>query len=81
MGTAKCNEVNLGRDQKNVPQHGVGIAGANKPQHEGRWRAQSLGLASLLGIDPPLHSGSRGSGAVVTLCFELVSPSGSKLTL
>lgn len=35
MGTAKRDWVDFGRDQKNVPQHGTGVAGANKPQHEG----------------------------------------------
>lgn len=80
VGTAKCDEVDLGRDQKDVQQQDTGVAGASKPQCQGHRRAQgwhSLGLASLLGIDPPLCSGSRGSSVGVVQCFEPVSPSGS----
>lgn len=76
MGTAKPDEVDLGREQKGVQQHGMGAAGASKPQCQGHRRAQgshSWGLASLLGIDP---SESRGSSVGVMLCFEPVSPSG-----
>lgn len=80
MGTAKHDRVDLDSDQKNVAQHGMGVAGAHKPsQHKGHWRAQSL--ASLLGINPPLCSRSGGSRVGVTLRLELVSPSESRLTL
>lgn len=78
-GTAKHDEVDLGRDQKDVQQHGMAVAGASKPLCQGHRRAQGsscLGLASLLGMDLPLSSESRGSSAGVMLCFEPVSPSG-----
>lgn len=80
MGTAKHDELDLARDQKDMQQHGMDVAGATKPQCKGHRRAQgshSLGLTSLLGIDPLLCSESRGSSVGVMLCFEPVSPSGS----
>lgn len=80
MGTAKHDELDLARDQKDMQRHGMDVAGATKPQCKGHRRAQgshSLGLTSLLGIDPLLCSESRGSSVGVMLCFEPVSPSGS----
>lgn len=81
MGTAKHDDLDLGRDQKDMQQHGMDVAGASKPQCKGHRRAQgshSLGLAGLLGIDPPLCSESRGSSVGVMLCFEPMNPSGSR---
>lgn len=80
MGSAKCDEVGLGRDQKDRQQHGMGVAGASKARcqgHRGAQGSHSLGLTSLFGTDPPLCSESRGSSVGVILCFEPVSPSGS----
>lgn len=80
MGTAKHGEVALDRDQEDMQQRGMGVAGASKPPCQGHRRAQgshSLGQASLLGLDPPLCYESRGSSVGLMLCFEPVSPSGS----
>lgn len=79
-GHSKAWWGGLGRDQKDRQQRGMAVSGASKPrcqEHRGAQGSHSLGLASLLGIDPPLCSESRGSSVGVMLCFEPVSLSGS----
>ena len=57
MGTVKRDGVDLGRDQKNMPQHGTGVAGANKPRHEDKpsWALESTGLTELRSGQSPQH--------------------------